>query len=155
MRVLALCAAVALAACTGAPTAVVPTASPTREPNVVNVTALLDLSGPRAPSGQPQRDAMQIWLDQNASTGALRMRVKFVDVAGSDAKLLLELRRAAVEDRADAVVVGVPVSLEGSFGDAAQVAAMPIVLTTPGREPAATAAGRAIFTLAPTPEMLA
>lgn len=154
MRVLAFAIAVALAACTSAPAVVKPTPTPTREPNTVNVSVLLDLSGARAPSGQPQRNAMQIWLDQ-LQTGTVKLRVKFVDVAGSDAKLLLELRHAVVDDRADAVVVGVPVSLDDSFGQVVQVAGIPVLLTLPTAEPMASPGGRFAFALAPTPDALA
>ncbi len=154
VRVLALLATFALAACTSAPAVLQPTAVPTREPNTLNVSVLLDLSGPRAPSGQPQRNAMQIWLDQ-PQTGPLKLRVKFVDVAGSDAKLLIELRRAVIDDRADAVVVGVPVSLDDPFGQAVEVAGVPVLLTLPTAEPLASPGGRFAFALAPTPDALA
>jgi len=155
VRVLAL-VALTLAACTTAPTVVQPTPVPTREPNTVNVSVLLDLSGPRAPSGQPQRSAMQVWLDQiQADTTAIKLRVKFVDVAGSDAKVLLELRHAALDERADVIVVGVPVSLDGSFGDAVQVASIPVLLTLPVSEPMTTPAGRFVFALAPTTDVVA
>ena len=152
MRVLAL-AALLLSACTSAPAPTVSTPVPTHEPNTVNVTALLDLSGSRAPSGQPQRNAMQIWLDQQQ--GGVRLKVKFVDVAGSDAKLYIELRRAAVEDGADAVVIGTPLALDATFAQALQVASVPVLLTLPVSDPAATAGGRFTFALAPTPEMIA
>jgi branched-chain amino acid transport system substrate-binding protein len=151
VRVLAL--AILVAACTAAPTPAVSTPVPTREPNTLNVTALLDLSGPRAPSSQPQRNAMQLWLDQPQS--GVRLRVKFVDVAGSEAKLYVELRRAAVEDRADAVVIGVPVAIDATLAQALQVASLPVLFTLPVAEPTATAGGRFTFALAPTPEMLA
>ena len=147
-------AALLFVACTTPPTFTVPTPTPTREPNTLNVTVLLDLSGSRAPSGQPQRNAMQVWLDQNASA-RVKLRVKFVDVAGSDSKVLLELRRAAVDDRADAVVVGVPASLDGPLGDAVRVASVPALFTLPIREPFTTANGKFAFALAPTPELLA
>jgi ABC-type branched-subunit amino acid transport system substrate-binding protein len=149
-------AAIALllaSACTNAPLPAVATPVPTHEPNTVNVTALLDLSGPRAPSGQPQRNAMQIWLDQQQS--GVRLRVKFVDIAGSDAKLYVELRRAAVDDGADAVVIGVPLAIDATFAQALQVASVPVLITTPVADPATTAGGRFTFALAPTPEMLA
>ena len=154
VRALAFVAAFALAACTSAPAVIELTPAPTHEPNTVNVSVLLDLSGPRSPSGQPQRNAMQIWLDQIQS-GRVKLRVKFADVAGSDAKLLLELRRAVVDDHADAIVVGVPVSLDDSFGQAAQVAGIPVLLTLPTAEPMASPGGRFTFALAPTPDAIA
>jgi len=154
VRVLALCASLLFVSCAASPLVVAPTPVPTHEPNTLNVTALLDLSGPRAPSGQPQRNAMQIWLDQPQS-GPVKLRVKFVDVAGSDTKLLLELRRAVVEDRADAVVVGVPVALDDVFGQAVQAAGVPVLLTLPVAEPITSPGGRFAFALAPTPDALA
>jgi ABC-type branched-subunit amino acid transport system substrate-binding protein len=153
-RVLALLFAAVLVSCTSVPPVIAPTPVPTREPGAVLVSVLLDLSGPRAPGGQPQRNAMQIWIDQNAAR-AVKLRVKFVDVAGSDAKLLLEFRRAAIDDRADAIVVGVPTSLDDPMMQAAQVAGIPILLTLPLAEPALANGGRFAFALAPTPESLA
>jgi ABC-type branched-subunit amino acid transport system substrate-binding protein len=149
-----LLAALLFISCTTAPIVTAPTPTPTREPNTLSVSVLLDLSGPRAPSGQPQRNAMQVWLDQNASA-RVKLRVKFVDVAGSDAKLLLELRRAVLDDRADAVVIGVPGSLDGPLGDAVRVASVPALFTLPIAEPFTTANGKFAFALAPTPELLA
>ena len=147
--------ALSLIACTSAPIVAQPTVAPTREPNTLNVSVLLDLSGARAPSGQPQRSAMQLWLDQQSATAGVHLRAKFVDLAGSDARLFLELKRAVVEDRADAVVVGVPVPLDDSFAQAVQVAAVPVLLTLPAAEPAATVGGRWTFVLAPTPDTVA
>src|SRR5439155_14572682 len=108
----------------------------------LNVSVLLDLSGARAPSGQPQRSAMQLWLDQQSAVAGVRLRARFVDVAGSDARLILELRRAVVDEHADAVVIGVPVPQDDSFAQAVQVAAVPVLLTLPAPEPAATVGGR-------------
>jgi ABC-type branched-subunit amino acid transport system substrate-binding protein len=142
-----------LAACQSGPPATAVTAAPAPEPNTASVTALLDLSGPRAPSGQPQRNAMQLWLDQQR--GGPKLNVRFVDVAGSEAKLYIELRRAVVEDRADAIVIGVPVAIDATLAQALQVASVPVLLTLPVSEPAATAGGRFTFALAPTPQMLA
>lgn len=158
MRGAIIALALALTACSSAPPVTRPTPVPTHDPNTVSVSVLLDLSGPRAPSGQPQRNAMQIWLDQaQASTrpGALKLRVKFVDVAGSDAKVLLELRRAVADDHADAVVIGVPVTVDATFEGAVQIAAVPVLLTLPAPEPAATAGGGWTFFLAPTTQLLA
>lgn len=144
-----------VAACASTPPVTQPTPFATREANTMSVSVLLDLSGSRAPSGQPQRSAMQLWLDQQTALAGIRLKVKFVDVASSDARVLLELRRAAVDDRADAVVIGVPVTLDDTFTAAAQVAAIPVLLTLPAPEPAATIGGRWIFVLAPTPDQLA
>ncbi len=120
------------------------------------MTVLLDLSGSRAPNGTAQRNAMQLWLDQEqARAGALKLRAKFVDLAGSDARLLLELRRAAVEDRADAVVIGVPFAYDETFTRALDVARLPVVLTLPAPEPMIAPAGRWAFALAPTHAELA
>src|SRR5438477_380065 len=85
--------------------------TPTRDPSALNVTALLDLSGARAPSGGPQRDALQLWADQHAS-GTPRVKLKITDVAGSPSKTVLELRREVVEARADAIIVGAAVDYD-------------------------------------------
>ena len=156
MRVLSLFLALALAACSSAPQVFPPTPSPTHEPNVVNVSVLLDLSGPRSPSGSPQRQAMQLWLDQAGSrpTPHIQLRVKFVDVAGSDAKALLELRRAVVEDHADAIVLGAAIPLDAEFTKAAEVASVPVLVTLPMADPATQSGGRWVFALAPSPDMV-
>lgn len=131
--------------------------SPSSEPGLLEVTVLLDLSGPRAPRGDPQRNAVQLWTDLEQSRGGkVRSRVRIVDVAGSDARVLIELRRAATEERADAVVIGVPVALGAAgLADAARAAALPLLFTLPVPEPVATPGGRWLFALAPTPEQLA
>jgi ABC-type branched-subunit amino acid transport system substrate-binding protein len=157
VRAVAL-AAVLLAACVRPPQPiVVPSASP--EPGVLEVSALLDLSGSRAPRGDAQRGALQLWTDieQARGAGRVRVRLRIVDVASSDARLLVELRRAAVEDRADAVIVGVPVNFETTpgFAGAARAAELPLVLTLPVAEPVARSGGRWTFALAPTPEQIA
>src|SRR5207237_848008 len=83
----------ALGACTAPAKPVTsPTPIPTHVPGALNVTALLDLSGSRWPSGAPQRDALQLWTDQHA-TAAPRVRLRIVDVAGSDSRPLNERRR--------------------------------------------------------------
>ena len=153
MRVLALAFSVLLLSCTAAPSVELPTPVPTHEAGVANVSVLLDLSGSRAPSGQPQRDAMLLWVEQ-LQRSDLRLRLKFVDVAGSDARLLLELRRAAVEDHADAIVVGAASLFDEPFRQALQVAAIPVLLTVPTDEPATRTGGRFTFALAPTPDTL-
>jgi ABC-type branched-subunit amino acid transport system substrate-binding protein len=143
--------ALLLAACSAPPTGITPTPSPTHEPGTTLVTVLLDLSGTRAPNGTPQRNAMQLWLDQQqARGGPQRLRVTFVDLAGSDARLLIELRRAAEEDRADAVVIGAPFAYDETFASALGVARLPVLLTLPAPEPASTAGGGWAFALAPT-----
>lgn len=152
-RIVALGLAVSLVACTSSVPTVPLTPTPTAEPGVVVVSVLLDLSGSRAPSGQPQRDAMQLFLDRPG--GSVKLRVKFVDVAGSAAKTLLELRRAVVEDRAAAVIIGAPVTVDDAFVAAAQAASVPILLTLPAPPPPASVGGRWIFELAPTPDALA
>src|SRR5437667_12109451 len=101
-------------ACTTPNPSVPPAPVRTRGPNALNVTALLDRSGSRAPNGGPQRDALQLWADQHSSATP-RVKLKIVDVASSPSKTVLELRRAAVEDRADAVVVGVAVDYDDAF----------------------------------------
>ncbi|HEX4743618.1 MAG TPA: ABC transporter substrate-binding protein [Candidatus Limnocylindria bacterium] len=125
---------------------------------MLEVTVLLDLSGSRAPRGDAQRNALQLWqdLEQSRGGGRVRVRLSVVDVGGSDARLLIELRRAAAETRADAVIVGVPVGPSTSgFAEAAVAARTPILLTLPAGEPVATTGGRWIFGLAPTPEQIA
>jgi branched-chain amino acid transport system substrate-binding protein len=132
--------------------------SPSPEAGLLEVTALLDLSGTRAPRGDAQRNALQLWqdLDQSRGGGRVRVRLSVVDVASSDARLLLELRRATLESRADAVIVGVPVSgATVGFGEAALAARLPVLLTLPSVEPAAATGGRWLFALAPTPEQIA
>jgi len=156
VRGLAALLALLLAACSTPPTTITPTPSPTREPGTTLVTVLLDLSGPRAPSGAPQRNAMQLWLDEEqARVGQQRLRVRFVDLAGSDARLLVELRRAVVEDMADAVVISAPFAFDETFARALRVAGVPVVLTLPSREPVSLEGGGWAFALAPTPADLA
>jgi len=151
VRGLGVALALLLAACSTQPVEVTPTPSPTHEPGTTLVTVLLDLSGARAPTGVPQRNAMQLWLDQQqARGGQQRLRAKFVDLAGSDARLLLELRRAAEEDRADAVVIGVPFAYDETFARALGVARLPVVLTLPAPEPTSLPSGGWAFALAPT-----
>ena len=142
-----------LSACTTPNPSVTPTPVPTRDPNALNVTALLDLSGSRAPNGGPQRDALQLWADQHSSATP-RLKLKIVDVASSPSKTVLELRRAAVEDRADAIVVGASVDYDDAFAAAVQLAQVPVLFTLPIPEPATRGGGWA-FALAPTPALLA
>ncbi len=144
---------VVLGACTAANPSATPTPTPTRDPNALNVTALLDLSGSRAPNGAPQRDALQLWADQHAS-GTPRVKLKITDVAGSPSKTVLELRREAVEARADAIIVGASVEYDDAFAAAVQLAQVPVLFTLPIPEPATRGGGWA-FGLAPTPAQLA
>jgi len=143
-----------LGACTAANPSASPTPVPTRDPNALNVTALLDLSGSRAPNGAPQRDALQLWADQH-STATPRVKLKIVDVASSPSKTALELRRAAVDDRADAIVVGVSVDYDDAFVAAVQLTGVPVLFTLPIPEPATHERGGWAFALAPTPAQLA
>ena len=69
--------------------------------------------------------------------------------------MLLELRHAVIDDRADAIVIGAPIVLDEAFAQAIQVAAVPVLLTLPGPDPAATVAGRWTFMLAPSPDDVA
>jgi len=142
-----------LGACTTPNPSVTPTPVPTRDPNALNVAALLDLSGSRAPNGGPQRDALQLWADQHASATP-RVKLKIVDVASSPSKTALELRHAAVEDRADAIIVGVSVDYDDALAAAVQLAQVPVLFTLPIPEPATRGGGWA-FALAPTPGQLA
>lgn len=144
---------VLIGACTAANPSATPSPTPTRDPNALNVTALLDLSGSRAPSGAPQRDALQLWADQHAS-GVPRVKLKITDVASSPSKTALELRREVVEARADAIIVGVAVDYDDAFANLVQLAHVPVLFTLPIPEPATRSGGWA-FALAPTPAQLA
>lgn len=151
MRGSVVALALALAACSAQPAVITATPSPTHEPGTTLVTVLLDLSGARAPSGVPQRNAMQLWLDQEQARGTQqRLRAKFVDLAGSDARLLIELRRAVEDDRADAVVVGVPFAYDETFARAVGISRLPVILTLPAPEPLSQPSGGWVFALAPT-----
>jgi ABC-type branched-subunit amino acid transport system substrate-binding protein len=157
VRCLPLGAALAIGltvlACSAPPPPIVPTPSPTHEPGSLNVTALLDLSGSREPGGTAQRDALQLWADQHA-TGTPRVRLRIVDLAGSPSKSALELRRAAVEDAADAIIIGASVGYDDAFASAVQITARPVLFTLPIADPAVAGGGWA-FALAPTPAQLA
>ncbi|MHB8630956.1 MAG: hypothetical protein ACYC9W_03410 [Candidatus Limnocylindria bacterium] len=134
------------------PSTASPRPSPTREPGTYTVTALLDLSGPRGPRGDAQRTAMQRWAD--AQRGTPRVQLRIVDVAGSDAKLLLELKRAADAGDTDAFVVGVPAVLDDTLAGAIALVRRPVLFTLPIPDPTGDAA-RWIFGLAPTPDAIA
>ena len=152
MRALALAAL--LAACAAPPPAVV-TPTPTPHAGVLKVTALLDLSGRGARVGTDQREAIQRWVDARPAS-APRMSVRVVDTAGSDATLFVELRRAAVEERSDALLVGVPVQYDDTLGRAVDLAGMPVLFLEPlRRDPVAEVGGRWAFALAPALEDLA
>ena len=151
MRGLATALAVILVACSAPRVEVTPTPSPTHEPGTTVVTVFLDLSGARAPSGVAQRNAMQLWLDQAQTRGGpQRLRVKFVDLAGSDARLLVELRRAAVDDGADTIVIAAPFAYDATFARAIELARLPVMLTLPAPDPASLPGGTWAFALAPT-----
>ena len=156
MRALVVAFALFVAACSAQPAEITPTPAPTREPDTILVTVLLDLSGGRAPSGVAQRNAMQLWLDQQQTrVGQPRLRATFVDLAGSESRLLIELRRAAEEDRADAVVIGAPFAYDETFARALGVARLPVLLTLPAPEPTSLTGGGWAFALAPTHSDLA
>jgi len=143
-----------LGACTAPNPSATATPAPTRDPNALNVTALLDLSGSRTPNGSAQREALQLWADQHSSATP-RVKLRIVDVASSPSKTVLELRRAAVEDRANAIVVGVSVDYDEAFAAAVQLAGIPVLFTLPIPEPATGGGGGWAFALAPTPAQLA
>jgi hypothetical protein len=143
-----------LVACTApAPTTAVPTPSPTREPGTFAVTALLDLSGSRGPRGDAQRTAMQQWID--AQRGTPRLRVRIVDVAGSDARLLVELKRSADAGEADAFVVGVPATVDDALASVIALVKRPVLFTMPIAAPPDGEAARWMFGLAPAPDAVA
>ena len=142
-----------IASCTATPPVVAaPTPSPTREPGTIAVTALLDLSGSRGPKGDAQRGAMQQFVD--AQRGSPRVKLHVVDVAGSDAKLLLELKRSADTGDADAIVVGVPAIADETLIAAVALLGRPVLFTLPLAEPSGPGA-RWMFGLAPAPDAVA
>lgn len=153
----ALVLALSMIACSAPPPAIV-TPTPSPEAGILEVTALLDLSGPGAPAGTAQRSAMELWRDRHqASAGTPEVRLTFVDLAGSEARLLIELRRAAEEEHADALVVGVPVAYGSVLGRAIELAAMPVLFTLPldVGDPVGLPGGGWSFALAPPLERLA
>jgi hypothetical protein len=153
LRALSFVLALLVTACAAANPSATPTPSPTRDPTALNVTALLDLSGSRAPNGGPQREGLQLWTDQHA-TSTPRIRLRIVDVAGSRTKTVLELRRAAVDERADAIIVGAAIEYDEAFASAVQLTQVPVLFTLPIPEPVVAGGGWA-FALAPTPVQLA
>jgi hypothetical protein len=147
--------ALVVASCTAAPPSTASSSpSPTHEPGTYAVTALLDLSGTRGPRGEAQRSAMQQWASGDAQRRTPRVKLRIVDVAGSDAKLLLELKRAADAGDTDAFVVGVPAVVDDTLGSAIALVRRPVLFTLPVPEPTGDAA-RWIFGLAPRPEAVA
>lgn len=140
------------------PPPVIGTPTPSPEAGIFEVTALLDLSGPGAPAGTAQRSAMELWHDRyQAAAGRPEVRLTFVDLAGSAARLLIELRRATEEQHADALIIGVPVGYGSVLGRAIDLAAMPVLFTMPLDvvDPVALPGGRWAFALAPSLARLA
>jgi hypothetical protein len=153
--ILVIALALLVAGCTAPPPSTAsPTPSPTREPGTYAVTALLDLSGSRGPRGDAQRSALQQWASNDAQRATPRVKLRIVDVAGSDAKLLLELKRAAEAGDTDAFIVGVPAILDDTLASAIALVRRPFLFTLPIPEPSGDAA-RWIFGLAPTPDAIA
>jgi hypothetical protein len=147
----AIVLALSMIACS-TPPPVIGTPSPSPEQGVLEVTALLDLSGPGAPVGTAQRSAMELWRDRyQASAARPEVRLTFVDLAGSGASLLIELRRAAEDQHADAVVIGVAVAYGSVLGRAIDLASMPVLFTLPldVADPVELPGGRWAFALAP------
>jgi hypothetical protein len=97
---------------------------------------------------------MQQWASSDAQRGTPRVKLRIVDVAGSDARLLLELKRAADAQDADAFIVGVPAVLDAALASAIALVGRPVLFTLPIAEPAG-AAARWVFGLAPTPDAIA
>ena len=155
MRTAALGLALVLAACTSAPPVIaVPSPIATHEAGTISVAALLDLSGSRAPKGDAQRSAMQQWAD--AQRGTPRVKLRIVDVAGSDAKVLLELKRAAEAGDTDAIIIAVPAILDSELSRAVGLLGRPVLFTLPVPDPVGVGEdGRWMFGLAPSPEALA
>ena len=146
-----------LSACAAPPPTATATPSPTHDPAALNVTAFLDLSGGRLPRGNAQRNALQLWVDsQQGRSAAPRLKLRIVDVAGSDARLFIELHRIATEDLADAIVIGVPIAPDDTLLRAIELTRRPVLFTVPLAEPAGRGAGgRWTFGLAPTPAQIA
>ena len=155
IRLAALGLALLLAACTSAPpVAADPGPIATHQAGTISVAALLDLSGNRAPKGDAQRNAMQQWAD--AQRGTPRVKLRIVDVAGSDAKVLLELKRATEAGDTDAIIIAVPVILDSALSRAVGLLGRPVLFTLPVPDPVTVGEdGRWMFGLAPSPEALA
>jgi ABC-type branched-subunit amino acid transport system substrate-binding protein len=145
---------VATVACTS-PAPAVATPTPTPERGVLTVSALLDLTGPRAAVGIQQRNALTLWTEQRGRSG-MPVKVQTVDVASSDAKLLIELKRAATDEMADAAVVGAPLMYDETIGRAIELGALPVLLMQPtAGDPALRTGGRWAFAIAPSMQQLA
>lgn len=148
---------VLLSACAAPPPAATATPSPTHDPNTLNVTALLDLSGSRSPKGEAQQNALQLWVDQQQNRPVRpRLKLRIVDLAGSDARLFIELHRIAEEDLADAVIIGVPVGPDETLLQAIELLKRPVLFTVPVNDPVGRGPGSGwTFGLAPTPQQIA
>ncbi len=148
---------VLLSACAAPPPAATATPSPTHDPAALNVTALLDLSGSRSPKGDAQRNALTLWIDEQQNRPAApRLRLRIVDLAGSDARLFIELHRIAEEDLADAVIIGVPVGSDETLFRAIELLRRPVLFTVPMSETAGRGPGGGwAFGLAPTLQQVA
>lgn len=153
---------VVLTACTSPPPRAIDTPSPTPEAGVLNVTALLDLSGPNAAAGAHQREALGQWLARERvagappAAGAPPVKVRTIDVAGSEAKVLLELRRISLDRSADAVLVGAAAAYDDVLARAVELVALPVLFLEPiAVDPLAGPAGRWAFALAPSLAQLA
>src|SRR5205814_2312258 len=85
-------------------------------------------------------NAMQQWAD--AQRGTPRIRLRITDVGGSDAKLLVELKRAADAGDADAFVVGVPATIDDALSSAIALVKRPVLFTLPIAEPSGDGAPR-------------
>ena len=155
LRAVLVALAVLGAACTAPPPSTTsPTPAPTREAGTYAVTALLDLSGNRGPRGDAQRSAMQQWASSDTQRATPRVKLRIVDVGGSDAKLLLELKRASDAGDTDAFIVGVPAIVDDALVSAIALVGRPVLFTLPIAEPAGDGA-RWIFGLAPAPGAIA
>ena len=153
MRACLLALLVVLGACTAPAASATPTPSATHEPGTLNVSVLLDLTGSRASLGAAQRDALQMWTDQRQNATP-RVRLRTIDLASNPSRLVIELRRATIDEHADAIVVGAAVDYDDTVARAVQLTQLPVLFTLPIKEPAVTAGGWG-FALAPTPAKLA
>ncbi len=155
MRIATLGLALLLSACTSAlPVTADPSPSATREAGTITVAALLDLSGNRAPKGDGQRSAMQQWADTQRGTPRVKLRI--IDVAGSDAKVLLELKHLSEAGDTDAVIIAVPAILDDALSRAVGLLGRPVLFTLPVHDPDTIGeGGRWMFGLAPSPDALA
>ena len=94
-------------------------------------------------AGRAQRNAMQLWLDQQQARGGQQRCARRSSTSPEASReLLIELRRAAEEDGADAVVIGAPFAYDETFARALGIARLPVVLTLPAPEPTSLPGGR-------------